>query len=387
MFDIKKYETIAIDFLSPIKPIDEKTKAPKYFLHTAMRSKAGIKLPEFYLIYFLFGELLKYRNLGRFEKVAWSFPIDYNGKAFLIEFRKFGIGVFIQEDSDEKDASEIVKKINKTVKSIKPYFDYLAEEAVKTSKFTIVNNNRYLFNRFDYFKAMYKKEYKKYLKYKDETKKTVKKTKYGEVVSYTNLGFKYIQKANWIAIACIEAFFSWTEHLFIHLAVISNNVSDGIEVSNLISSEWKDKFNRAITDDSKERCKFYTDLLLIRQQLRNYVAHGAFGKNGNAYSFHSNTGAVPVIMQHNKLKNRFSLCGELSFNEFDVITLIVDFIKYLWKGSLAPAMYYTQECWLPTILTYASDGTYTRISKDMDEMVHFSDSLMRMIDDSTNMDW
>ena len=29
MFDINKYEKIALDFLSPIKPIDEKTKAQK----------------------------------------------------------------------------------------------------------------------------------------------------------------------------------------------------------------------------------------------------------------------------------------------------------------------------------------------------------------------
>lgn len=111
MIDKDKYKQTALKILSPIKPTDENTLAKNNFSFSAQRSLAGKNLPDYYLIYFLFADLLDFKNSGQFEKVAWSFPIDYKGKAFLIEYRKFGVGVFVQDaDMDEQDAEEITKK-------------------------------------------------------------------------------------------------------------------------------------------------------------------------------------------------------------------------------------------------------------------------------------
>lgn len=387
-FDIEKYKQTALKILTPIKPADKNTLAKDKFLFSAERSDAGRMLPEYFLVYFLFNDLLGFKNLGQFEKIAWSFPIDYSGKAFLVECRKFGVGVFVQDkEKDEDEAEEIVRKINGAIKSIRPFYDHLAEEAVKKSEFNIVNNNQRLYDRFQYLISLYKKERKKYLKNKDKIKTETKEFENGKSTSYTNLGYQYHQNSNWIAISCIEAFFSWTEHLFIHLAVIAENMSNGDDVASLIEGEWKTKFKAAIKDNSKEANKFYDELLIVRQQLRNFVAHGAFGKNGNAFKFHSGTGAVPVLMNHKKQKNRFSLHGYLTFKEEDVIKLIEDFIKFLWKGSLEPAMYYTQECALPTILTLAVNGTYKMAMTDMESMKEYSDHLMSELDNAANMDW
>lgn len=66
--------------LEPIASAVEKgTKAEKNFLFTAERTDAGRKLPPYYLVYFLFVDLLAYTNIGQFEKVSWSVPIDFNG--------------------------------------------------------------------------------------------------------------------------------------------------------------------------------------------------------------------------------------------------------------------------------------------------------------------
>lgn len=387
-FDIEKYKQTALKILYPIKLTDNNTSAKENFLFSAARSDAGRGLPEYFLVYFLFNDLLQFKNLGRFEKIAWSFPIDYNGKAFLIEYRKFGVGVFVQDkEKDELEAEEIVKKINAAIKSVRPFYDYLAEVAVKKSEFNIVNNNRTLYERFQYLLSLYKTEIKKYLDNKDEIKTTTKFSNNGELISSRNLGYKYYQNANWIAISCIEAFYSWTEHLFIHLAVVAESMSNGDEVTALIEGEWKAKFKAAIKDNSKEANKFYDELLIVRQQLRNFVAHGAFGKNGNAFKFHSGTGAVPVLMNHRKQKNRFSLHGSLAFREEDVIKLIEDFIEFLWQGALKPAMYYTQECGLPTILTLAANGTYKTATVNMESMTEYSTDLMSELDNAANMDW
>src|ERR1700679_2725858 len=104
---IKKIQGDALKILSPIREADNQTKADQKFLFNAQKSEWSLKLPPYYLIYFLFGELCKFRNLGRFEKIAWSFPIDYNGKAFLIEYRKFGVGIFIHSKDDENIAKII----------------------------------------------------------------------------------------------------------------------------------------------------------------------------------------------------------------------------------------------------------------------------------------
>lgn len=388
MIDQEKYKQRALKILLPIKEIDSNTKAKEKFLFTASRSKAGYNLPDYYLIYFLFVDLLGFKNLGKFEKIAFSIPIDYNGKAFLIEHRKFGIGLFIQDSEiDEKDAEEIVKKINGAVKSARPFYDYIAEEAVLNSKFNINNNNTRLYDRFDFLLKLYKENYKLYIENKGKTEKSVTKSPSGETTIITSLDYEFYKKSNWFAISCIEAFFSWTEHLFIHIAVISQNVTSGKEISNLIDAEWKTKFTSAIPITTDEISKFYNDLLIVRQQLRNFVAHGAFGKNGNAFNFHSNAGAVPVIMNYKKTKNRFSLNGKLSFKEEEVIELIEKFIEFLWKDSLEPIMYYTQECELPTILTMASNGFYSTAIESMENMRIFSDKLMSDIDNSANMDW
>src|SRR3546814_6321250 len=66
--------------------------------------------------------------------VCSSDLLDYKGRAFLVEHRKFGIGVFGRgTDEDERDAAEIVKLIRKAVKTAAPCFEWLASEAVKTS--------------------------------------------------------------------------------------------------------------------------------------------------------------------------------------------------------------------------------------------------------------
>lgn len=284
-FDINRYKQTALKILSPIKPADEKSYTKTNILFSAQRSKAGYKLPEYFLIYFLLNDLLDFRDLGQyFEKVAWSFPIDYKGKIFVIEYRKMGVGVFVQDlEKDESDAEEIVKKLNGAIKSATPFYDYIAEEAVKKSEFNINNNCQSLFQRFQFLLSLYKKELKKYHKNKENVKVTQKTSKHGTMTSYDNVGFKYYKKANWLAISTIEAFFSWTEHLFIHLSVVAQNLSDGDSISKLIDAEWKDKFKAAIVENSKESNKFFDELLIIRQQLRNFVAHGAFGKNGNAF--------------------------------------------------------------------------------------------------------
>lgn len=124
----QKIETI----LYPITDaVSSGTKAESNFLFTAIRSDAGRKLPADKLIFFLFVDLLDYTNLGKYETISWSIPIDYNGTAFLLERRNLEMGLFFSKTrSQEYDCLEIVSKITSATRVIRSYYESIASEAV-----------------------------------------------------------------------------------------------------------------------------------------------------------------------------------------------------------------------------------------------------------------
>ena len=174
--------------LGDIKPATRETKADKNFLFDAKRTEAGRALPPYYLVYFLLHNLLNFRNLGKFEKISWSIPIDFRGKAFLIEHRKLGVGVFASNlETDETEAQEIVRSIQKAIKVAKPYFEQLASQAVDDSKLNVRNNSSELFARYEYLISLYKVEQLEATQRRDEINKKTKKTSYGEVTIVSEL--------------------------------------------------------------------------------------------------------------------------------------------------------------------------------------------------------
>lgn len=147
----------ALRALGPIRPTDQSTVAKHDFLLSAVKSSASKKLPPYYFIYFMLVDLLGFRNLGRFEKISWSIPIDYNGKAFLIEHRKFGVGIFTQDaEQDEEAAEQIASHTQSAVRASRRYFDWLASNAAKGNELNVVNKSYALFYRYEFFRDSYR---------------------------------------------------------------------------------------------------------------------------------------------------------------------------------------------------------------------------------------
>jgi len=378
--EIERIRLIAMRTIQPIRPADEHTLADHKFLFNAQRTRAGRSLPEYYLVYFLFVELLGFRDLGQFEKVAWSIPIDFNGRAFLVEYRKFGVGVFAKDAAaEEAEAQQIVALIQKGVKVAVPFFDWLAAEAVNKSHLNVVNRSDLLYERYEYFLGLYKAE---------KAREAVKSSTDDEV-SHSSLMriYRATRDEKWLAMAAIDAFFSWTEHVFIHLAIIQGKISSGTEVADLAKADWEEKFKKAVGLDEPEIKLLYDDLLQIRRQLRNFMAHGAFGKRGEAFRFHSSTGAVPVYMPHKKGHQRYALTEQFSFDDDAALETIDNFINQLWSGDREPARLYIMESDLPIILTSANDGTYSQAMQSIEDMQQHIDILNYKFDEAANMDW
>lgn len=379
--DLKKEVLKAI---SPIAPITDDTKAEDKFLFYAQRTDAGRSLPEYYLCYFLLVDLLGFKNLGQFEKISWSVPIDFNGVAYLIEHRKFGVGVFAHDaKSQEGEAKEIVKRIHKGVKLARPYFEWLAQEAAKQSKLNVKNHHRRLFAKLEYFLEKYKEASREA---EERAEERIVTKHEGGGTSIRMPAFELRRNAEWLALSAIDSFFSWTEHVFIHYAILNGKAVTGEDVADLADNEWANKFKAAINISEKKSKEFYDQLIIVKRQLRNYMAHGAFGKNGEAFSFHSGAGAVPLLLPHRKGSSRFSFYGDLGFNEEEAIALIERFISFLGADEREPTKLYVESD-LPIILTMAKDGSYASAMKSRDEMKQLIEHLSWQFDQAANMDW
>ena len=190
-----------------------------------------------------------------------------------------------------------------------------------------------------------------------------------------------------VGIAAIEAFFSWTEHVFIHIALLNRKIKTGYEVEKLAGANWAEKFKAALDISDASTKRYYDELVLIREQVRNFMAHGAFGKEGEAFHFHSNVGAVPLAIKNNSGGNGYRLRNETAFDEERTLNLIQDFREYLDNGPCKIAKLYYQNYSFPIIMQFVNDGTYEQAMRSEQNMKQLVDDLSARFDRAANMDW
>lgn len=367
-------------------------------LMLSARTNGGRSLPAYYLVYFVLIDLLGFPSLGQWEKTAWTVPVRYRGRLYGIEHRKMGLGVFAPNldpsarmsgtpsEQAEEDARAIAALVTKAVSIAEPYFQWRAEQAVSTPGLNVVNKTDELFDRYEYFRDRFRTLSGEAEKRKAERNVEKRTLSDGTVVtSGSSPSLALRRESIWNAQAAIEAFFSWTEHVFIHIAILQSKLNSGNEVARLAESDWKAKFKAAF-DIAEPRTKLHYDRLLdLRAQVRNFVAHGAFGKSGEAFSFHSGAGAAPVILTNNQ-RHKFSLTGRQAFDESSAIADIESFLLHLWSDSRGPAKHYVFSG-LPSILSYVVDGAYARAMLSDDEMRLFVEHLTGEFDRAADMDW
>ena len=396
MVAIREAVIAAIGDIVPAGPPVSHDEAKCFFLSSW--TDAGRDLPPYYLVYFLLIDLLGFPHLGQWEKVAWAVPVRLRGKLYGVEHRKMGIGIFAPNpdpsatrstkpnEEAEGDAREICRLLRRAVAIAEPYFEWRARTAAKGPDINVVNRGAVLFERYRFFREQFEALSSEALHRRDEM------TKPAEALSDRKLRFSHMfpglrlrEEAEWSAQAAIDAFFSWTEHIFIHLAILQGRAENGEEVAKLAEADWKTKFRAALDIDDPETKVHYDNLLALRTQIRNFMAHGAFGKRGEAFNFHSGAGAVPVLLTRNP-RHRYSLTGGPEFDEKSALQEIELFIAHLWSGTREPA----RECMeseLPTVLTYATDGTYAKVMRSAGLMEEFIDDYVAKQERAANMDW
>ena len=196
-------------------------------------TKSGDQLPSYYFVYFLIVDLLGFDHVGQDEKAVWGIPVDLDGYVLSIEFRKRGLGmVAYQGDDPETAASEKARLIRKGLPVAKPYFDWRAEEAAKGSEMNVLNRAPDLYRRLEFLLSLYEERRAEYEARKDEVVVTTR----NGLKHYSNVASAQLGKeARWLGTSVIDSFFAWTEHVFIHLAILQGRCTTADHARNLTS--------------------------------------------------------------------------------------------------------------------------------------------------------
>jgi hypothetical protein len=389
MASIQRIREAALKALGDLRPAGSpmSNDEPRGLMLSS-RTNGGRNLPPYYLVYFLLIDLLEFPHMGKSEKSAWTVPVRYRVRLYGIEHRKMGLGVFAPSldpkatisgsptDEQEADAKEIASLITKAVDAAAPYFEWRAEQAASDNQLNVLNKSLSLFERYEYFRDRFKALSVEAESRKDERHFTKQGLDNGtEVTSWSFPAYSLGREAEWNAQAAV----------LIHLAILQGRLFTGDDVAQLAESDWKTKFKTALDLTDKATKEHYDALLDLRAQIRNFMAHGSFGKRGEAFHFHSGAGAVPVLLTDDQ-RHRYSLTGKPAFDERLAIDQIEAFIEHLWSGSRALAKHHVFSN-LPSILTFVGDGTYACAMSSEDSMKEFVEHLSHELDNSANMDW
>lgn len=377
----------ALRALRDVRSVQHDTRTASNFWVDAKRTDAGRRLPEYYLVYFLLVELLGFPHEGPEEKVAWTIPLDYRGTLYTIEHRKMGLGLFIPDpDAHAAEANEIVSRIDKATKEAQPFFDWLADQQVAQSAVNVANHSQPLHQRYKFLRDSAQAQFDAAERRQAESRAAAARiTSLSDWPKLHLLGTRFEPEGDWLALAAVEAFFSWTEHALIHLAILQGRVTTASQVATLAGGDWTGKFKAALDLTDAGAPALLDRILAVRQDLRNHVAHGAFGKQGEALSFHSSAGAVPVLLPHRTGPRNFRFGHGLAFDARRVFGVLDEFEAFMFAGTRAPARVFLLEERYDTVLTMAA--TYAIAMQSTNEMRDFLRHWGDQVDRSANMDW
>lgn len=353
------------------------------------RTDAGRRLPEPFLVYFLLVELLGFPHTGIDEKVAWTVPLEYRGQAFSVEHRKMGLGLFVPNpETHGIAANEIVNRIHKAVQEARPFFDWYADQQVAASAINVLNHSVQLFERYEFLRQSAQARFDEAEQRKDEVECVTHQGEDGSAWSHSTYPSSQLHReGDWLALSTVEAFFSWTEHALIHLAILQGKIRTAKEVATLAAGEWSAKFKTTFDLAEAGAKEVFDRMLAVRQDLRNNVAHGAFGKQGEALLFHSSAGAVPVLLPHRTGPQHFRFGHGLDFDARQVFGVIDEFFAFMFNSPREPARQFLLESSLSSVLTLAADGTYDRAMQSVEAMAEYLEYWSYREDQAANMDW
>jgi len=379
-FSVEQARQNALRAISPIsRPIS------KSFSGKKLGAFKCIPHHEYYLIFLMLVDLLDFHYWGPGEKVAYIIPVEYDGKPHSIVYGKFGMSI---EFGEGGDGAAVYKALRKGMRATKPYYLWRAEQASNTSNLNLLSKCPKLWEKYEYLKSQ---SIDLMGKFEDNKEIFVTENGYDDEGKFrwsttTWPAYEYKRQSIWLHEAAVDAFFAWCEQSLVHIAVLMGRLTNGREIAQLLHQEFGEKCRLVFDLNYPPDKAVYDNILKLRIELRNYIAHGSFGKDGSTFQFHSKVGAVPLNIVDSGTSSSFSFSESVSRDWEHDYERIDRFVEQLWSGVRLPAKQYV-ESGLPCVLTYATDGIYQRAMQSEEEMSQLIEYLSMRMDNAANMDF
>lgn len=347
-----------------------------------------------FIVFIIFVYLKGFKFHGKEEKVAWTIPIKYKGKPFILTHRKFGFRIISNYESDEikQLGIEAMTQIKKVIPYAETLFEPFVKEQVAKGKITLENQYRAIKSRYEFFRKKATSEFKKAkpAKTKRKVKKQEVKGILTEMISTHNSSTKYWAAGNNYATAMLDSYFCLIEHSFVLLLPFLQHINiDEIDLEKFIGENWKQKLKLVIPlSGDKEALQLFERLDKIKEELRNPLTHGYFLKEGNSFYVHTpNLGAIPMSLTNRNNHFHYGFYSIQNLNFEKICKCFDDFDKLIKsKKTTKFGMLYI-EAGLDIAFDKDSSVRYQSAMTTIDHFKKFIWYEAMQQDNAANMDW
>lgn len=117
---------------------------------------------EPYIVFIIFVYLKQYRFVGKWEKTAWSFGLEFKGVPLVYNHHKFGFRVSVcnKSGNGKSVAKEALEQIHKAVPLAEKLIEPLILDKLDSGQVSVPNNYKELRERYQFFRKKAKYYFK-----------------------------------------------------------------------------------------------------------------------------------------------------------------------------------------------------------------------------------
>jgi hypothetical protein len=310
--------------LAPVLDKFEPSDGARYRARVAV-DRERVPVPS--LLYMALVQVVGCPDLGTADKTLWRVPFRYEGIEAMLAYEKFGVRLYLDVAEDgggsERLAAEVVGKLNAIVKTIeRESLQDLAERKLENGEVTLRNQHHRLRRAYEHFRA--EAEETLAASEADDTRElgTVEE---GDLLSRgISKMFRRLEVGGFNAIAAINAYFSWLEHVLTLALAFGSTDPAGGTLRDHIGNRWGDKFRRVFDTQDAAANRVLARMHEVAEDYRNTFGHGGFDKLGATVGVQiEGIGAIPARLTDVRRSPHFELYpfAPVSFAE---VTAVLD---------------------------------------------------------------
>ena len=267
----------------------------------------GFPIPD--LVFFGLTQLLDLPFYGPEEKMRWGVAFEFRGAIFAFELRKFGLRFLCEPANlDSRLVTEVLGRARGLTDVVESYLaDELVPNALASGQVTVPNLYSQLDRRYLFLRA---KALDAYAQPPPAPESGVSKG--GSRWTRFDAG-RPEREGGALATAAVDAFFSRSEFFFVVASAMREApmVDGGLQA--ILMAGWQDRARLLLDLRDPATKGLYDELVAIREEWRNPLAHGGLHVGGASLYFHvPGVAALPFRLRRTPggVKARFRLNEE-----------------------------------------------------------------------------